>query len=57
MKMTPMKIEVNGLTYLVVDRGGHWKATINGYLGWTSVWADTYQHLIRRIEQIRSGGQ
>jgi hypothetical protein len=57
MHNRPVLTEVNGISYYIIERGGYFKAAINGYLGWISVWADTYPKLIRRIEQVRSGGQ
>lgn len=49
------EISVNGFSYIVVERGGYFKAAMNGYLGWTSVWADTLVNLGRRIKQLRPG--
>lgn len=48
---------VSGKFYRVVERSGYIKADLNGYFGWTSVWADTYPNLVKRIKQVRSGGQ
>lgn len=48
---------VNGKFYRVTERPGYLKADLNGYFGWTSVWADTYPNLVARIRLVRSGGQ
>ena len=47
----------NGLTYRVTEHAGLLKAHLNGFLGWTTVWSDTYMNLVKRIKQARSGGQ
>jgi hypothetical protein len=57
MKQPQQRVLVNGKAYLVSERSGYLKASLNGYFGWTSVWADTETGLQRRIKQVRSGGQ
>jgi hypothetical protein len=54
---TSGSVFINGRSYAVVERSGYFKALLNGYFGWTSVWAQTYPDLIVRIKQVRSGGQ
>jgi hypothetical protein len=51
------RVFVSGTSYAVTERAGYLKADLSGYFGWTSVWADTYPGLVRRIRQVRSGGQ
>ena len=51
------RVFVNGASYAVHERSGYLKADLNGYFGWTSVWAQDYDGLKRRIRQVRSGGQ
>jgi hypothetical protein len=51
------RVFVSGTSYAVQERSGYLKADLNGYFGWTAVWADTYAGLVRRIKQVRSGGQ
>lgn len=50
-------VVVNGIKYPVTRRSGYLKAAMNNYYGWTSVWADTEVNLVRRVKQVRSGGQ
>jgi hypothetical protein len=51
-------IVVSGIAYRVIEsKSGNLKAYLNGYFGWTSVWAETEYDLARRIRQVRSGGQ
>ena len=50
-------VVVNGTSYFVTERSGYFKAALNGYFGWTSVWGETLEQLLRRIKQVRSGGQ
>jgi len=57
MRKPKVFIAVNGTSYAVGEKAGLLKAALNGYFGWTSVWADTYPNLVRRIKQVRSGGQ
>jgi hypothetical protein len=52
-----MLVPVNGKLYEITEHAGYLKAQLNGYFGWTSVWADTLKILTRRIQQVRSGGQ
>ena len=44
-------------SYPVIERPGYIKADLHGFLGWNSVWAESYTALVRRIKQARSGGQ
>lgn len=55
--MRQSKVFVDGVSYVVIERAGYIKAALNGFFGWTSVWADTYTNLVRRIRQARKGGQ
>lgn len=55
LKLPP--VFVSGTSYAVTQCSGYLKASLNGYFGWTSVWADDYKGLVRRIKQVRSGGQ
>jgi hypothetical protein len=48
---------VNGRSYKVLECSGRFKALLNGYCGWTSIWATTYPDLIVRITQAMRGGQ
>jgi hypothetical protein len=55
-------VTVCGTVYKVIECPGYIKADMQGYFGWTSVWADsnqrdTLQNLQRRIKHVRSGGQ
>jgi hypothetical protein len=58
---TPQQvIFVGGKSYKVSEHSGYLKAQLNGYFGWTSVWANPKDGLLglaRRIKQVRSGGQ
>lgn len=51
------KITVGNSTYVVIEKAGHFRAHLNHYCGWDSVWAYTEEDLTRRIRQIKSGGQ
>lgn len=51
------RVFVNGTSYAVIQRPGYIKADLSGYFGWTAVYADDYKGLVRRIKQVRSGGQ
>jgi hypothetical protein len=51
------QVVVGGRTYVTQELIWGFKALMNGYFGWTSVWADTLPTLERRIRQARSGGQ
>lgn len=51
------RVFVNGTSYVVRENAGLLKADMNGYAGWTSVWADDAEELKRRIRRVRSGGQ
>lgn len=48
---------VNGRTYPVQERPGVLKADLGGLYGWTSVWADSYTALVKRIKWAMNGGQ
>lgn len=48
---------VSGTRFTFIEHAGFFKAHLNGWMGWTSVIADSYEHLERRIKQVRSGGQ
>lgn len=57
MRRPKFKIIVGNKSYVVTECAGYLKAALNGYYGWTSVWADNEVNLVRRIRQVRSGGQ
>ena len=57
MRKPQQMVFVSGTSYKVTERSGYLKASLNGYFGWVSVWADDYKGLVRRIKQVRSGGQ
>lgn len=57
MRRPTQSIFVDGRSYSVVERSGYIKADLQGILGWSSVWADDYISLVRRIRQARRGGQ
>lgn len=57
MRKPQQVVFANGVSYRVLERSGYLKAVINGQMGWTSVWADTYTDLVRRIKQAQRGGQ
>lgn len=57
MRRPSYNIFVDGESYSVTERSGYLKADLHGLLGWTSVWADTYTALVRRVRQARRGGQ
>ena len=57
MHKPQQRVFVSGTSYNVSERSGYLKADLSGYFGWTSVWADDYKGLVRRIKQVRSGGQ
>jgi len=50
---------ITGTNFRVFESpNGHFKAYLNGrFGGWTSVWADSYANLVRRVQQARNGGQ
>jgi hypothetical protein len=55
--MSIPRIFVTGTRFRITEHPGYLKAHLNGWMGWTSVWATTGEALVRRIKQIRSGGQ
>ena len=57
MRQSKMSVFVSGVSYAVTERSGYLKAALNGYFGWTAVYAEDYKGLVRRIKQVRSGGQ
>ena len=57
VKSIRQTVNVYGVDYQTVERAGIIKAYLNGYFGWTSVWADTIPAIVRRIKQVRTGGQ
>lgn len=57
MRTVVGSVVVNGVTYMVIERPGYLKAYLKGYFGWTSVWAENETQLVRRIKNVRSGGQ
>jgi hypothetical protein len=52
-----MSVFVAGIEYNVRECGEILKADMDGYYGWTSVWAPDVDGIKRRIKQVRSGGQ
>jgi hypothetical protein len=50
-------VSVGGIKYPVREHSEILKADLNGYYGWTTVWASTQDELERRIKRVRSGGQ
>lgn len=57
MREPKLSVPVLGRNYLVIEKAGYFKAIMNGYFGWTSIWADTLPALARRIKQAKTGGQ
>ena len=57
MSRPKRSVFVNGRSYSVQEMAGYLKANLNGAAGWTSVWADSYIALTRRIRYALSGGQ
>lgn len=57
MRQPKMLVFVNGVNYSVHESAGLLKADMNGFYGWTSVWAEDSEELKRRIRKVRSGGQ
>lgn len=57
MRTVVSSVVVNGTSYVVVERAGYLQAYLNGYFGWTSVWAENESQLVRRIKNVKSGGQ
>ena len=57
MRAPVLLLWIGGKSYRVIERAGFFKADMQGYFGWTSVWADSSPTLERRIKQVRSGGQ
>ena len=50
-------VVIRDVSYLVTEHSGYLKAHLNGYFGWTAVWAASEESLIRRIQQVKTGGQ
>jgi hypothetical protein len=48
---------VSGRSYPVQERQGYLKADLGGLFGWTSVWADSYTQLVRRIKWVMTAGE
>ena len=57
MKQPKLFVIVAGKKYPVRETAGLFKADLNGYYGWTCVYADSLLGLERRIKLVRSGGQ
>lgn len=57
MRRPRRSVFVNGTRYAVQESAMCLKADLNGVYGWTSVWADTYTSLVRRIKQALDGRQ
>jgi hypothetical protein len=48
---------ITGTIIQFTQKVGFLKAHLNGFYGWTSIWAPEYGELVRRIKQARNGGQ
>ena len=48
---------VNGKSYQVQECPGILKANVGGLQGWTTVWAESYTALVKRIKWAMNGGQ
>ena len=57
MKRSRRSVFVYGKSYPVFERSGYIKADLGGVLGWTSVWAETTEALVRRIKTALAEGQ
>ena len=57
MRQSKMSVFVSGVNYPVRESAGLLKADMNGYYGWSNVWANESEELKRRIRKVRSGGQ
>ena len=57
MRALKLSVTVKGVTYPVLERGGIFRAYLNGTMGWVSVWSDSYNALARRVSQARNGDQ
>jgi hypothetical protein len=57
MRKPILFLSVGTRIYRVAEHAGSFKAHLDGYFGWTSVWADSILALEKRIRQVRSGGQ
>jgi hypothetical protein len=57
METVKQFVTIRGVSYLVTEHSGYLKAHLNGYFGWTSVWAASEEALLRRVQQVRTGGQ
>ncbi len=57
MKQPKVSVLVGGVMYPVREHAEILKADMNGYFGWTNIWASDLEDLKRRIKRVRSGGQ
>ncbi len=57
MRESEMFVLVGGHRYPVRESAGLLKVDMNGYYGWTSIWATDLQMMEQRIKRVRSGGQ
>ena len=57
MRTPILFLSIGKRVYRVSEHAGFLKADLDGYFGWTSVWADSQEILERRIRQVRNGGQ
>lgn len=48
---------LTGTLIQVTERAGLLKAHLNGFYGWTAVWADSIENLMLRVKRVRMGGQ
>ena len=54
---TMRRVFVNGRSYPVRETPTYLKASLNGIMGWISIWADDYTAMVRRIKLALRGGQ
>ena len=57
MRKPILLLPIGTRTYRVSEHAGLLKAHLNGFFGWTSVWADSIPSLEQRIRKVRMGGQ
>lgn len=53
--MKERRVFVSGRSYPVQEKSGYIKAHLFGIFGWTSVWAENYTQLVRRIKWALAG--
>jgi hypothetical protein len=57
MVLAKRAVFVGGRSYPVQEKQGYLKADLGGLFGWTSVWAETYTQLVRRIKWVLTAGE